>query len=231
MKVADLVRIIGGRLNEDVPPAALKAVSVDTGVYRSTLSAEGLRHAADGGPTTVAELDASADWAIAAAVRHAGMLGAASGLAGWMSIPPEAAARIVQSTRLAQRLAIIYGHDPQTDRGDAHVRGALAAAWGIALPTQANADIRLSDLPGIIRSKEQRTASGPAMMLSTLSSAAVSTSSKRITRLIPGVGAMLGLFGARRALRKQGDIMKTRLRAHHCRTPKDGVEDAVVVRE
>ena len=46
MKVADLVRIIGGRLNEDVPPAALKAVSVDTGVYRSTLSAEGLRHAA-----------------------------------------------------------------------------------------------------------------------------------------------------------------------------------------
>ena len=229
MLISDLLRTIGGRLDEDLPPAALRALGVDPSEYRADLSSRGLRHAGDGGIFTIEELDRSADETIATSVRSAGIVGAAGGLAGWLGVPPEAAARVVQSVRLAQRIAIIYGHDPLSDRGQAHTHKARAAAWDFQLPDQTNAELRLSDLPGMFQARAQTTIHDPAFMLTTISSAAVSTTSRRIIRLVPGLGATLGLLGARRTARAQGAVMKRMLRAVHCRTTPELFEDAVVV--
>ena len=83
----DLVRIIVGRLDEDVPPAVYRSISVDAPDYRTSLSALGLRHATDGGDATVADLDRSAEHAIRASVRTAGLVGGAGGLVGWFGVP------------------------------------------------------------------------------------------------------------------------------------------------
>jgi hypothetical protein len=229
MKIYDLLRIIGGRLDEDVPPATYRAVSIDPEEYRVELSQRGLRFAKDGAPATVDDLDRSADAAIATTVRSAGVVGVASGMAGWLGVPPEAAARLVQSARLAQRLAVIYGHDPLTDRGQAHVHKALANAWGIELPNQTRADMKLSDIPSLFRSAKPTKGHGPTFMLTTLSTAALSTTKRRFTRLIPGLGAALGLLGARKLAREHGQVMKGILRAPHCHAGGGALEDAVVV--
>jgi len=225
----DLIRIIAGRLDEDIPPAAYRAVSVDTEEYRSSLNALGLRHASDGGPASIDELDETADHAIRASIRIAGVVGGLGGLAGWLSVPPEAAARIVQSARLAQRLAIIYGHDLSTDRGGAHVRQALAAAWGIEVPRQMHADLRLSDLPSLVRGRSKSSLNAPAYLVRTLGSAAMSATAKRAPRLIPGIGATLGLIGARRLARGQAESMKRILRSPHLRADNRPMDDAIVV--
>ena len=158
VNAVDLVRIIVGRLDEDVPPALYRAISVEASDYRASLSALGLRHATDGGDVTIAELDRSADHATRVSVRTAGLVGGAGGLVGWLGVPPETAARVIQSARLAQRLAIIYGHDPLSDRGQAHIRKALAEAWGIALPRQMESDLRLSDLPTLLQRRPRAAA-------------------------------------------------------------------------
>lgn len=229
MKISDLLRIVGGRLDEDVPPATYRAISIDPQEYRNVLSQRGLRFANDGAPATVDELDRSAEVAISATVRSAGVVGVASGLAGWLGVPPEAAARLVQSARLAQRLAVIYGHDPLTDRGQAHVHKALATAWGIELPSQTRADMKLSDIPTLFRGAKPSKVKGPAFMLTTLSTAAFSTTKRRFTRLVPGLGAALGLVGARKLARSHGLVMKGILRVPHCHASGGSLEDAVVV--
>lgn len=229
MNAMDLIRILAGRLDEDVPPAIYRSVSVDTDEYRSNLSALGLRHAADGGRATIAELDEAAEHAIRSSIRVASVVGGVGGLAGWMGVPPEAAARVVQSARLAQRLAIIYGHDLGTDRGEAHVRQALAAAWGVELPAQMQADLRLSDLPLLVQRRARKGSNAPTYLVRTLGSAALTATAKRAPRLIPGIGATLGLLGARRVARGQAESMKRFLRTPHLQPDGRAMDDAVIV--
>lgn len=229
MNAVDLVRIIVGRLDEDVPPALYRAISVEASDYRASLSALGLRHATDGGDVTIAELDRSADHATRVSVRTAGLVGGAGGLVGWLGVPPETAARVVQSARLAQRLAIIYGHDPLSDRGQAHIRKALAEAWGIALPRQMESDLRLSDLPTLFQRRPRAAVNGPAFMVSTLTTAAFSSTTKRATRLVPGLGAALGVLNARRVAASQAAVMKAVLRVPHLQQSPRPMDDAVVI--
>ena len=225
----ELVRIIVGRLDEDVPPAVYRSISVDAPDYRTSLTVLGLRHATDGGDFTIADLDRSADHAIRGSVRTAGLVGGAGGLVGWVGVPPETAARVIQSARLAQRLAIIYGHDPSSDRGQAHIRKALAEAWGIALPGQMESDLRLSDLPTLIRRRPRAAINGPAFMVSTLTTAAFSSTTKRATRLVPGLGAALGVLSARRVAASQATAMKAVLRTPHLQQSRLPMDDAVVI--
>ena len=71
----------------------------------------------------------------------------ASGVVGLAGVPPEAMVRLIQSFRLAQRIAVIYGYDPATDRGRIHVRRVFSAAWGFELPVQAFEDINFCNSP------------------------------------------------------------------------------------
>ena len=231
MDLVQFLREVGVRVDEDTAPALIKRMSIQPESFRRELQDQGLRfdNAADPQRPDVTELAESAKHVIDASVRSSGLLGAASGMAGLVGVPPEAMARLVHSFRLAQRLAIIYGHDPATDRGRIHVRHALSAAWGFSLPVQASEDIKLSQLPRVLDSSTMALHDGPAWLAKTLAKSATSVIGRRVSRWIPGLGVGMGLLHGRRLAREQGNKMHEAIqRRWHGPSPKH-IEDAVEI--
>lgn len=229
MELGEFFRIIGGRVDEELPPALYRSLSVRPDEYRKALTTEGLCWVGQEDATAVnlKALDRSAQAAIAASTRSAGLVGAAGSFAGLFGVPPEAAARVIHSTRLAQRLAIIFGHDPRSDRGALHVRRALAAAWEFDLPPLSSGDLRLTDLPNVLRAQTSRT--GPRQIAHALSTTAMTRATKRVSRLIPGLGVAIGLVSSRRSARQQGEAMHALLRRTWIPPSRPSVEDAIEV--
>jgi hypothetical protein len=231
MELSELVRIIGERVDEGLPPALFRSLSVQPEEYRAQLTANGLCWAgqADASTVNAKTLDATANAAIHSTARTAGLVGAAGSMAGLFGVPPEAAARMIQSTRLAQRLAIIYGHDPRSDTGALHVRRALAAAWEFELPPLSREDFRLTDIPNAMRSHAQSGRIGPGQIAHTMTRKALSKATKRVSRLIPGLGAAIGLVANRRSALQQGETMHAVLRRTWLPPTYPSIEDAVEV--
>ena len=231
MTIIDLLKDLGIRVDEDLPPAILKRVSVELVDYQLELNRQGLRFDLRGGSErpSAQDLKESAEYAINKSVRSAGMLGAASGLVGMFGVPPEALARIVQSFRLAQRMAIIYGHDPDSDRGGMHIKKAMSAAWGFDLPDQARADIRLSDLKGLVRSGLPALHDGSAWMARTLTKTATAAVGRRFSRWLPGLGAGMGLLQARRLAREQGQRIHASFAKSWKSPHRRDIEDAIEI--
>jgi hypothetical protein len=229
--MSDIFRELTDRVDEDLPPYVLRSMSVNVLEYRTDLDAAGFAYIVATSPHQhpAEALARSAQSAIEHSVRTASMVGAAGGLAGFLGVPPEAAARVLQSLRLAQRIAIIYGHDPETDKGAMHIRKALAAAWDFELPPQANIDMRLSDLPTLVRASFPAAYTGGGGIARTMLSQATAVVGRRFIRIIPGLGIGVGAIQARRSARSQGDrIHQSILRSY--RVPKvKGIEDAVEV--
>ncbi len=200
---------LGERLDEDLIPALISAASLDASEVREALDATGLawHDPARGRTAAVAELDASAAQVLRRSVNQATLRGGLAGLAGFAAIPPEAVAALVQLLHLAQRLAIIYGHDPDTDRGRVWLVRALAGAMEVELPRQGRWDLRLSHLKDAML---QANAEGPdrsAWLARTLTLRAAGTLGARLTRLIPGLSSGISAASARRTLRRQGQRM------------------------
>lgn len=231
MELAEFLRELGVRVDEDTAPALIKRMSIDIIRLRSELSDRGLRwdDSADSQRPDAAELAKSAEYVIDASVRSSGLIGAASGLVGLVGVPPEAMARLIQSFRLAQRLSIIYGHDPATDKGRIHVRRALSAAWGFDLPVQASEDIKLSQLPRVLDAGTLAIHDGPAWLAKTLAKSATSAIGRRASRWIPGLGAGMGLLHGRRLARTQGQKMHDAIRRRWAGPRPKHIEDAVEI--
>ena len=231
MNWVQFLREIGIRVDEDAAPALIKRMSIDAATLRAELTARGLRwdDPGDSQRPDGAELAKSAKHVIDASVRSSGLLGAASGVVGLAGVPPEAMARLIQSFRLAQRIAIIYGHDPATDRGRIHVRRALSAAWGFELPVQASEDIKLSQLPRVLDAGTLALHDGPAWLAKTLAKSATSAIGRRASRWIPGLGAGMGLLHGRKLARVQGEKMHDAIRRRWEGPRPKHVEDAVEI--
>jgi hypothetical protein len=231
MELSEFVRIIGDRVDEGLPPALFRSLSVQPEEYRAELTGNGLCWVgqADASAVNAKALDTTASAAIQSTTRSAGLVGAAGSMAGLFGVPPEAAARMIQSTRLAQRLAIIYGHDPTSDTGALHVRRALAAAWEFDLPPLSMEDFRLTDIPNALRTYAQSGRIGPAQIAHSMTATALSKATKRVSRLIPGLGVAIGLVANRRSARQQGETMHTVLRRTWLPPTHPSIEDAVEV--
>ncbi len=229
--LAELLRDLTGRLDEDLPPFVVRSMSVDVEAFQSMLRERGddFIDREAGHVPPLSALEDTAVSTIRRASRKASVLGAASGVAGFFGVPPEVAARLIQSVRLAQRLAIIYGHDPRTDRGAMHIRKALAAGWEIELPGQTKVDMRLSDLRRVVRSQLPAVQHGGDWLARTLLNRATQIVGGRMGRFIPGLGAGMGAYQAHRTAQKMGKRMhKTYVRTY--RHPKPtGIEDAIEV--
>jgi len=231
MDLTDLFKELGVRVDEDLPPAVMKRISVDLEAYHLELADRGYRYDLRGSQSrpNAIELARSAEYAINSSVRSAGMLGAASGIAGMFGVPPEALARIVQTYRLAQRIAIIYGHDPDSDRGGMHVRRAMSAAWGFELPEQANVDLKLSDFRGVMRAGLPALHDGSAWMARTLTKTATAAVGRRVSRWVPGFGAGMALVQARRLAREQGNRIHQSILSNWTSPTASSFEDAVEI--
>jgi len=196
------------RVDEDLLARLIREIAVDVNSVRKRLDQRALAYDQRGKsprPTTEA-LSQTAETLIRRASRRAALGGMLTGWAGLVGVPSEVTLRMLLTVRLAQQLAVVYGHDPGTDKGRILVRRALAAAYEIELPDQQLEGTRLSDLTSIVRASSDahtRTA--------WLARAAIRTTSRSVgqslTRTLPGLGMAPGMFRSRRTIRDQGQRM------------------------
>ncbi len=200
---------LGGLLDEELLPSLVAAATLDPAAIRAALDADGLAwHDPERGRTPeLEELDATARDLVRRAARRATVRGAVAGLAGVASIPPEAVAALVQLTRLAQRLAVVYGHAPDTDRGRVWLVRALAEAVEVDLPRQGRWDLRLSHLRTALRRPTEEGPDRAAWLARVLALRAGGSTGERLLRLVPGLGSGLSAAAARRTIRRQGRRM------------------------
>lgn len=204
-----LLQAFGERLDEDLLPAIYTAASVPTADVRTWMRDTGLVFLdADAGsyPST-AELDEAAARIISHTRDRAMAFGVASGFVGAVAIPPEVLASIVSSLRLAQRLAVLHGFDPETDVGRLVMWRALAAAYEVELPAQGPVGLKVRELPDLLRSQVPATRQASAWLARQVVVRATATVMSRITRLIPGLGAGLAGWGAHRRTHAMGARM------------------------
>lgn len=200
---------LGDRLDEDLLPAIYAAASVPTAEIRAWMRDAGLpfvdREA--GQHPSAADLDDAADRLVRQARGRAVALGIASGLVGAVAVPPEVVATIVTSLRLAQRLAVLHGIDPETDAGKLLLWRAMAAAYDVELP-EGMIGMRVREIPDVVRAQLPATAQATAWLARQIAVRTVTSVAGRVTRLIPGLGAGVAAYSAFRRTAEMGRKMR-----------------------
>jgi hypothetical protein len=206
---------LGDRLDEDLAAAVFEAATLRTSDIRDELDRIGLAYQGREGPPspTIHDLDHAADRVIRRSARIGAVGGAVAGIGGLAAVPAEAAGSLVHSIRTGQRLAVIYGHDPATDRGRLLLARALAAAFDLELPDGRALGMRVRDLPRIARDELVPTEGHTTWMFAMLSRGAYRSARGRLLRGVPGLGATVGLWSAHRQSRHRAALMKSVLRA------------------
>lgn len=211
-----LLEVLGERLDEDLLPAVYAAASVPTEDIRAWLRESGLTHVdlATGLRPALAEIDDAAKTVVSSAKGRAATMGALGGLAGAVAIPPEILASLVQTLRLAQRLAVMYGLDPETDAGKLVLWRALAAAYEVELPTEGALGVKVRDLPTVMKSQLPATRQATAWLARQVVVRTVMGAATRVTRLIPGLGSGIAAWSAHRRMDGMGTRMIEVYRRH-----------------
>lgn len=225
---------LGHRLDDELLPRLYAAIGLSTAEVRAELAELGLPfHDPVTGRTPAAhELEEAARTLISRSSRTAAAGGAVSAFTGLIGVPPELAAALVQTLRLGQRLAVLYGVDPDTDRGRLILWRAVAAALELELPKQGALDLRVRALPSLIRaSLPDASRSLPELGRMLVSRAAVALG-RRGLRVLPGMGAALGAYDGRKRVRQQGERMLYVFQRAFDGVPllEGPVEDAVEIR-
>jgi hypothetical protein len=215
-----------------LPSGFYLAISVPTERVRSKLrrSRRAFIDPGEAAPPELADVDATATWVISQASLSGAMLGGFASVAGAASVPPEALATAVAWVRLAQRLAIVYGFDPETERGQLAVWRALAAGLELQMPDHGPLSMRVRDLPTMILPRATMVSASAEMARAVLRQSLWSLAT-RVTRLVPIVSPGVSAVSARRRVSDVGERMKAALR-RLAEVPGDldVVEDAVEVR-
>jgi len=229
--VSVLLQALGERLDEDLLPAIYTAASVPTADVRAWMRESGIPFVdTDAGAyPSPSELEDAARRVIVHARDRATAFGIASGFVGAVAIPPEVLASIVSTLRLAQRLAVLHGFDPETEAGRILMWRALAAAYEFELPTQGPVGLKVRELPDLLRSQVPATRQASAWLARQVLVRATSTVMRRVTRIVPGLGAGLAGWGAHRRTRAMGERMTEVYRRVMTGAPFDlGAEELAV---
>ena len=228
--VTELLRELADHMDHRLPAGLYAAVSVRAEDERSRLRR---RHRVFVDPAAAERVDprdlahTAARVISEGAIAPAGIAGIAS-LGGLATVPPEAVAQLVAIVRLAQRLAVVYGLDPETERGRLAVMHALAVALEIDAPGDGPLDARLSDLPKLVSLRNGGT-TALALARSALRASAWAVV-RRTSRFLPMIGPGLSFVNTRARLETAGRRMHEEIRR---RSGVDGrladVTDAVEV--
>lgn len=209
--IRKLRNIVEDRLDQDLLPSLYAACSLRTSEILSDFGAKSIVFSdwrSEQRRPGLSELDISADLLIDQAKVRAGVIGAAGGIGGAVGVAPEVLASLVHTLRMAQRLAVIYGFDPETDRGRVMLWRALAAAYDVQLPEQAQLDLRVRDLPSAAAKQVPKGGAAAAMVLRRVVNTATSRIIGRGIRLIPGLTIGLAANRAYSQGQVKGDYMK-----------------------
>ena len=150
--VRDIASELAGWLDERLVQGVYASVSVPVEKERARLRRTG-RPFYDpvlGVQPDRSEVDRTARLVVRQSVFQATALGSFAGLGGAASVPPEVAATLVAIVRLAQRLGVVYGFDPESDRGRMAMWQALSAGLDVELPSSGPLGMRMSDLPRVL---------------------------------------------------------------------------------
>lgn len=190
-------RALGDRVDAELVPALYERVSVPTAQIREELRALSLpfQDVEAGQVHELNDLVESARKLVRSGAWKSAGLGALSGALGPLAMPPELAASMAHHLRLAQRLAVVFGFDPETDAGKVVVARAMAAAYDVALPDSARLDLRVRNLPALF--SRERTDTGTWLAKQVVQRTAASLT-QRVTRLVPGLSVGLGAWSAGR---------------------------------
>ena len=200
---------LGILLDEEFIPSLYQAASIRPEEVRSELAEAGLDwfdptlHP----PPSLERLDEAAQWVIDRATRKATVRGALVGVAGLAAVPPELVANWLQLLRLGQRLAVIYGHDPETARGKLLLWRAVTQVFELQFPTEEQVTFRVRDLPTMLPRITQPIPNDIPIrkrLLQLAASRAVTNLTRKLGRALPGVGAGIAATHARRRFRAQG---------------------------
>jgi hypothetical protein len=209
--VREVLALLGEHVDQRLPTGLYVAVSVQTERERQRLRRASRPFLAPDAPAPpLADVDLTAAWAVRQASLAAATLGGIAGVGGPMSVPPEALASAVGVLRLAQRLAVIYGFDPETDRGQMAVWRALAAGLEIELPPSGPMQVRLRDVPDMLVPRQNLQSAGVALTRSVLRSTAWSIAGK-LSRFVPVLAPGFSAVGSRHRMRQVGGRMQAAL--------------------
>lgn len=191
---------VGDRLDAELLPTLYERASVPTAEIRAELRAAGI-HFCDPdcgeNPDAIALAEA-ARMVASSATRTATAMGIAGGFVGVFAIPPEMVAQLIQSLRTAQRLAVVYGFDPDGDTGKIVLWRAIAAAYDVELPTEGKVGLRVRELPRIVSAQLPASRIGTTWLARQMLNRGLGVVAARAGRLVPGLGAGFGGWSAHR---------------------------------
>lgn len=213
-RIPDLLLEMFQRVDDQLVAGWYRALSVPTDRVRRHLRAAHRPFVdPDGGELpALDDLDRTAAWLIEQTSARATAIGGVAGLAGLASVPPEAAATVVAIVRLAQRLAVVYGFDPETDRGQMALTRALAAGFEVELPERGQVGMRFTDLPAVIAPGLVRPRTVGSDLAGRVVRQALGMIVARITRVVPVFSAGSAASDGRRRVREVGERMRLVLR-------------------
>ncbi|MEN0063800.1 MAG: hypothetical protein AAGA48_16735 [Myxococcota bacterium] len=102
-------------------------------------------------PHALVDIDRTANEVLAEAAENAGMRAGIAGLVGVATLPTEVVTTTIAALRLGQRLCVVYGFDPNTDRGRMALCQALAAGFDVDLPPTGPVGFKVSEIAAIVR--------------------------------------------------------------------------------
>jgi len=221
--LSDLLDAVTDRLDEDILPALYAAISVPSERVRQDLRDAGVSFTDPLGGTwpELAELDQASEGLIARAANRSTVAGAVSGSLGAAGVPPEVVSSMLTDIRLAQRLSILYGVDPASERGRVLLWRALGAAWQVPVPDQGNLALKIRHLPGAFGTQLPAADQAAAWMTRHIVRRAVRQAASRFWRWIPGVGSGLSAVAGRRRARAHGERMRKVYRSTWTGEPLD----------
>ncbi len=193
---------LGERIDEDLLAHLYERASIETSEIHAELRKAGLIWD-DGSPLTPPSRQALEDTSqriIRRARRRASVRGAVTGAMGILAIPPETVAGMIQLLQLSQRLAVVWGHDPHSDRGRILLIRALSRALDLELPEQGQLRVRVRDLRRVAARQLPDPRHTGVMLGLSLARFSLGRAGSGLARAVPGVGALAGGFEARRSL-------------------------------
>lgn len=210
---AELLKDLLHTADERLLAGWYRTISVPATGVRRQLRSAGLRYV---DPATrgadMVELDRSARWVIEQSGFGASALGGLAGLGGIASVPPEVVADLVRSIRLGQRLCVVYGFDPATDRGQMALFRALAAGYEVELPDNGPVGMRVSEIPGLLLPALAARPTVPGALVGEVVRKSAWTLATRLSRVVPVLSAGSNAWTSKRDAHARGLRMQAVLR-------------------
>lgn len=227
----DLLSDAASEADDELLSRVYAAVSVPSEFVREVWRRAGWDFVDPGFPAPqLPRLDVTAGRVVRQAATQAAAVGGVAGLGGVVFLPPEILAHVVAVVRLGQRLCLVYGFDPETDRGRMALSRALAAGLDVDLPEQGAVRVRVRDLPWLMVHPAQHNAVGE-LGRQLLWRTARLVVGRVVGRAVPVVSSGVGAWTGRRRMLRVGARMSSVLRrlAEAPGGTPTPVEDAVEV--